>query len=180
MGVRRYCCSSPDCTHSRFLCQTCKSRACSSCGLKATEQWIAESSTSCPTATGNISPSPCRTCCGRSSVTTGRCSTTSSAAPPAPCSRHARNLGIEVGISGRCIPTDGSLISTRISTFPSPAAVLKSSTAPGATCSLKDGRLKTSGGGPLFVCCVPAMIPQSRHAAGTSDISATRSSGSAT
>nr|ULG13462.1 IS91 family transposase [Serratia proteamaculans] len=25
-----------------FLCQTCKSKACSSCGLKATEQWIAE------------------------------------------------------------------------------------------------------------------------------------------
>ncbi|PNK88331.1 IS91 family transposase [Serratia odorifera] len=42
MGVRRYCCSSPDCTHSRFLCQTCKSKACSSCGLKGTEQWIAE------------------------------------------------------------------------------------------------------------------------------------------
>ncbi|WP_198530703.1 MULTISPECIES: transposase zinc-binding domain-containing protein, partial [unclassified Serratia (in: enterobacteria)] len=42
MGVRRYCCSSPDCSHSRFLCQTCKSKACSSCGLKGTEQWIAE------------------------------------------------------------------------------------------------------------------------------------------
>ncbi|KKF35901.1 IS91 family transposase [Erwinia tracheiphila] len=41
MGVRRYCCSSPDCTHSRFLCQSCKSKACSSCGLKGTEQWIA-------------------------------------------------------------------------------------------------------------------------------------------
>nr|WP_233268292.1 transposase [Pantoea sp. BAV 3049] len=25
-----------------FFCQTCKSKACSSCGLKATEQWIAE------------------------------------------------------------------------------------------------------------------------------------------
>ncbi|AXF76575.1 transposase zinc-binding domain-containing protein [Erwinia tracheiphila] len=25
IGVRRYCCSSPDCTHSRFLCQSCKS-----------------------------------------------------------------------------------------------------------------------------------------------------------
>uniref|UniRef100_UPI003988BEAA transposase zinc-binding domain-containing protein n=1 Tax=Serratia marcescens TaxID=615 RepID=UPI003988BEAA len=42
MGVRRYCCTSPDCTHSRFFCQSCKSKACSSCGLKATEQWIAE------------------------------------------------------------------------------------------------------------------------------------------
>ena len=41
MGVRRYCCASPLCTHSRFFCQSCKSKACSSCGLKATEQWIA-------------------------------------------------------------------------------------------------------------------------------------------
>lgn len=42
MGVRRYCCSSPTCTHSRFFCQSCKSKACSSCGFKATEQWIAQ------------------------------------------------------------------------------------------------------------------------------------------
>lgn len=42
MGVRRYCCASPDCPHTRFFCQSCKSKACSSCGLKATEQWIAE------------------------------------------------------------------------------------------------------------------------------------------
>ncbi|HGN0870405.1 TPA: transposase zinc-binding domain-containing protein [Providencia alcalifaciens] len=34
MGVRRYCCSSPECTHSRFFCQTCKSKACSACGLQ--------------------------------------------------------------------------------------------------------------------------------------------------
>lgn len=26
MGVRRFCCSSPDCTHSRFFCQSCKSK----------------------------------------------------------------------------------------------------------------------------------------------------------
>jgi len=32
MGVKRYCCSSPDCTHSRFFCQSCKSKACSACG----------------------------------------------------------------------------------------------------------------------------------------------------
>lgn len=42
MGVRRYCCSSPECTHSRFFCQSCKSKACSACGLKGTEQWIAQ------------------------------------------------------------------------------------------------------------------------------------------
>ncbi len=41
MGIRRYCCSSASCTHSRWLCQSCKSRGCSACGMKATEQWIA-------------------------------------------------------------------------------------------------------------------------------------------
>ncbi|WP_186821264.1 transposase zinc-binding domain-containing protein, partial [Candidatus Erwinia dacicola] len=41
MGVRRYCCASPDCTHSRFFCQSCKSKACSAGGMKSTEQWIA-------------------------------------------------------------------------------------------------------------------------------------------
>ncbi|WP_442904105.1 IS91 family transposase [Hafnia sp.] len=41
LGVRRYCCASPACTHSRFFCQSCKSKACSACGMKATEQWIA-------------------------------------------------------------------------------------------------------------------------------------------
>nr|WP_282550924.1 MULTISPECIES: transposase zinc-binding domain-containing protein [Providencia] len=42
MGVRRYCCQSPDCSHSRFFCQSCKSKACSAWGMKATEQWIAQ------------------------------------------------------------------------------------------------------------------------------------------
>lgn len=42
MGVRRFCCSSSECTHSRFFCQSCKSKGCSSCGFKATEQWTAE------------------------------------------------------------------------------------------------------------------------------------------
>lgn len=44
MGIRCYCCSSPDCTHSRFLCQNCKSKVCSACGHKATEQWVAQQS----------------------------------------------------------------------------------------------------------------------------------------
>ena len=44
MGVRRYCCSSPDCSHSRFFCQSCKSKACSACGFKATEQWVTQQS----------------------------------------------------------------------------------------------------------------------------------------
>lgn len=42
MGVRRYCCTSPGCTHSRFFYQSCRSKACSACGMKSTEQWIAE------------------------------------------------------------------------------------------------------------------------------------------
>ncbi|RAP67244.1 transposase zinc-binding domain-containing protein, partial [Candidatus Erwinia dacicola] len=36
MGVRRYCCASFDCTHSRFFCQSCKSKACSAGGMKST------------------------------------------------------------------------------------------------------------------------------------------------
>lgn len=44
MGVRRFCCSSPGCTHSRFFCQSCKSKACSACGFKATEQWVSQQS----------------------------------------------------------------------------------------------------------------------------------------
>ena len=36
------CCASPGCTHSRFFCQSCKSKACSACGMKSTEQWVAE------------------------------------------------------------------------------------------------------------------------------------------
>ncbi|MEQ4680954.1 transposase zinc-binding domain-containing protein [Providencia rettgeri] len=42
MGIRRYCCSSPDCTHTKYFCQSCKSKGCSACGMKATEQLIAE------------------------------------------------------------------------------------------------------------------------------------------
>lgn len=44
MGVKRYCCAFPDCTHSRFFCQSCKSKGCSSCGHKATEQWVSQQS----------------------------------------------------------------------------------------------------------------------------------------
>ncbi|MFT2798944.1 transposase, partial [Serratia sp. N21D137] len=36
MGVRCYCCASLDCTHARFFCQSCKSKACSSCGRFST------------------------------------------------------------------------------------------------------------------------------------------------
>ena len=38
------CGASADCTHSRFFCQSCKSKACSSCGFKATEQWVTQQS----------------------------------------------------------------------------------------------------------------------------------------
>ncbi|AVX40587.1 IS91 family transposase [Yersinia massiliensis] len=42
MGVRRYCCASAHCSHTKYFCQSCKSKGCSACGMKATEQWIAE------------------------------------------------------------------------------------------------------------------------------------------
>lgn len=39
-GFLEYHCSNPDCTHIKRLNFTCKSKACSSCGKKATELWI--------------------------------------------------------------------------------------------------------------------------------------------
>lgn len=39
-GYRTYSCSNPDCTHVKYVPFTCKSRACSSCGKKATDAWI--------------------------------------------------------------------------------------------------------------------------------------------
>ncbi|ENV4821511.1 transposase zinc-binding domain-containing protein [Salmonella enterica] len=42
MGLRRYSCASPHCTHAKYICYSCKGKGCSACGMKATEQWIAE------------------------------------------------------------------------------------------------------------------------------------------
>ena len=42
MGLRRYCCASSHCTHTKYICYSCKGKGCSACGMKATEQWIAE------------------------------------------------------------------------------------------------------------------------------------------
>ena len=39
-GYQEYTCANPDCTHMKRIPHTCKSRACSSCGKKATENWI--------------------------------------------------------------------------------------------------------------------------------------------
>ena len=39
-GYNEYHCSDPDCSHIKRVPHTCKSRACSSCGKKATEIWI--------------------------------------------------------------------------------------------------------------------------------------------
>ena len=39
-GYHQYHCSYPDCSHSKRVPHTCKSKACSSCGKKATELWI--------------------------------------------------------------------------------------------------------------------------------------------
>lgn len=39
-GSKEYQCSNGDCTHRKYIHQTCKSRFCSSCGVKATERWI--------------------------------------------------------------------------------------------------------------------------------------------
>ncbi len=153
MGVRRYCCASPDCTHSRFFCQSCKSKACSSCGLKATGRWITEQQ--------HILPD-----CDWQHVTFTmphllwpffnnnwpllnnlfRCATRAML-------RWASQQGIESVSSVRSIPTAGNSISTRISMSPSPAAASIANTAPGDSCSLKRKRFSKSGATPWFTCC---------------------------
>lgn len=42
MGCKQYGCSNPNCQHIKYVTFTCKSKACSSCGHKQTEQWIAK------------------------------------------------------------------------------------------------------------------------------------------
>jgi hypothetical protein len=39
-GYNEYHCSNPECSHAKRVCHTCKCKACSSCGKKATEIWI--------------------------------------------------------------------------------------------------------------------------------------------
>jgi len=39
-GYLEYHCSNPNCPHVKYVTFTCKSKACSSCGKKATEIWI--------------------------------------------------------------------------------------------------------------------------------------------
>lgn len=39
-GYHEYCCSNPSCSHVKYIPFTCKSKACSSCGKKATDTWI--------------------------------------------------------------------------------------------------------------------------------------------
>nr|WP_246067527.1 transposase zinc-binding domain-containing protein [Arsenophonus nasoniae] len=119
MGVRRYCCSSPECSHSRFFCQTCKSKACSACGLKGTEQWIAQQR--------HILPD-----CEWQHITLTmphllwpffnnnwyllnqlfRCATRA-------ILKHAKRQGLEIGIFVRCILTVANSINIRIFIYPS-------------------------------------------------------------
>ena len=40
LGSREYSCSNAQCSHRKSILQTCNSKACPSCGMKATEQWI--------------------------------------------------------------------------------------------------------------------------------------------
>lgn len=39
-GYKEYCCSNSECAHIKHIHFTCKCKACSSCGKKATELWI--------------------------------------------------------------------------------------------------------------------------------------------
>ena len=41
MGSQEWCCSNPDCTHRRYIHQSCHGRGCPTCAKKATDLWIA-------------------------------------------------------------------------------------------------------------------------------------------
>ena len=41
LGVKEYNCDKPDCPHVRYVTNSCGSRACPSCGKKATDLWTA-------------------------------------------------------------------------------------------------------------------------------------------
>ncbi len=39
-GYKKYACSNPDCSHTKTICFSCKSRFCPTCGKIATDKWI--------------------------------------------------------------------------------------------------------------------------------------------
>lgn len=42
LGAKAYGCTNTQCSHEKRVCNTCKSKLCTSCGQKATERWIAD------------------------------------------------------------------------------------------------------------------------------------------
>ena len=40
LGAKAYGCTNSQCSHEKRVCNTCKSKLCTSCGQKATERWI--------------------------------------------------------------------------------------------------------------------------------------------
>ena len=42
LGKKTYCCSNPDCSHTKHILNTCKCKLCPSCGQKSTEIWMAK------------------------------------------------------------------------------------------------------------------------------------------
>lgn len=50
-GYHQYTCSNPKCSHIKRITHACKSKACSSCGKKATEVWIQKQNQTLPKTT---------------------------------------------------------------------------------------------------------------------------------
>lgn len=117
---------------------------------------------------------------GRSSTTTGPCSTTCSAAPPTPCSVGLANRVLKWVSSARSTPTAGNAISIRISTSPLPAVVSTSNTTSGGSCSLKRTMSSKSAAKPSFTCYATNMRASIPAACRASAISATNTGGIAT
>lgn len=157
MGVRRFYCSSPGCSHSRFFCQICKSKACSSCGFKATEQWTAQQvhimlDCDCQHITFTMPHIPWPFFNNNWPLLNALFSAATRA-----MLRWARRQGVEVGIFAPCIRTVTSSTSILIFTCPSPVAGLMSGMESGATSSLKSMPWRESGAEPSSGCCGTAM-----------------------
>ena len=93
MGVRRYCCSSPDARIPVSFVKPVNPKPAVHAASKAPSNGLPNSVIFYRTANGNTSPSLCPTSFGLSSTITGTYLTNSFAAPPVPCLNTPRVLG---------------------------------------------------------------------------------------
>ncbi|QBY45950.1 Putative transposase (plasmid) [Arsenophonus nasoniae] len=119
MGVRRYCCSSPECSHSRFFVKPVNPKPAVRVASKAPNSGLPSSAIFCRIANGNILPSLCLNYFGLFLTITGTCSTNSFAVQPAPYSNTPSAKASKLAFFVRCILTVANSINIRIFIYPS-------------------------------------------------------------